>query len=233
MGAVFDRVRTLARQRPLLPHSTLEEQQRFMKGDVDINFLKEASEAVSRYESEMVVWLSEIRILMDPTLRAPDSIMSGSHTSFDAFWRALVYNREPQFNYQSPNRRPANWLGISFGYWYLWKKLMMKRLWQQNILQHALFAQILKTLADPFDKAEGRVRDARCFFVSENGRFGWVPFRTEVGDRVCVFRGIRIPFIMRPQGDQWEFIGACYVHGSMDGEIWDLDSLRWGFMSFA
>jgi hypothetical protein len=36
----------------------------------------------------------------------------------------------------------------------------------------------------------------------------------------------------RPQGNRWEFIGACYVHGLMDGEVWDLDGLEWDFMSF-
>jgi hypothetical protein len=45
----------------------------------------------------------------------------------------------------------------------------MKRLWQQNILQEANFSQILRTLAGPFHKAEGRFRYARRFFVSEKG----------------------------------------------------------------
>jgi hypothetical protein len=179
MGVVFDRVRTLASKRPPLPQS---------QGNVRINIL-EALEANSQYETEMVYWLSEIRMLADPTCQTPDSIMSGSRDSFDAFWRTLVYNREPQFNYQSPNQKPADWLGISFGYWYLGKKLSMKRLWQQNIFQHALFFQLLKTLADPFDKAEGRVRDGRRFFVSENGRFGWVPLRTKVSDRLLRLQG--------------------------------------------
>ena len=198
MGAVFDRVRALASKRPPLPRLNSEEHQRILQGHVNIDIL-EAAESVSQYETEMVSWLSEIRTLADPTLQSPD-IMSGS--CFDAFWRTLVYNREPQFNYQSPNQKPADWLGISFGYWYLWKKLMMKRLWQQNIVQDAFFSQLLKTLADPFGKAEGRVRGERRFFVSENGRFGWVPLRTKVSDQVYVFRGMRIPVIMRPRGNK-------------------------------
>ncbi|KAH8587764.1 heterokaryon incompatibility protein-domain-containing protein [Bisporella sp. PMI_857] len=230
MGAVFDCIGTVASKRPPFPRPNLGEK-RLIQGHVSIDIL-EVEESVSRYETDMVYWLSEIRSLADPTLQATDSIMSGSQESFDAFWRTLVYNREPQFNYQSPNQKPADWLGISFGYWYLWKKLMMKRLWQQKFLQEAIFSEALRKLAGPFDKAESRVRHGRHFFVSENGRFGWVPLRTKVGDRVCVFRGMRIPVIMRPRGDRWEFIGACYVHGWMDGEIWDLDGLQWRFMSF-
>ncbi|KAK5655756.1 hypothetical protein OQA88_5293 [Cercophora sp. LCS_1] len=230
MGAVFDRVEKLARKRPPLPRETPEERRRRTQDGVGIDLLK-AMDAVSQYETNMVRWLSEIRMLVDPTLRDSDSIMSGG-ASFDAFWRILTYNRGPEFNYESPNQKPAQWLGISFGYWYLWKKLQMKRLWEQNLLQHAMFSQTLAVLADPFDKAEGRVRDARRFFVSKNGKFGWVPRRTEVGDLVCVFQGMRIPVIMRPRSGRWEFIGACYVHDLMDGEIWGLDGLKWGFMSF-
>ncbi|KAK1753958.1 heterokaryon incompatibility protein-domain-containing protein [Echria macrotheca] len=229
VGAAFDRVETLARERPVLPDESQEERRQRTQDGVGIDPLR-AIEAVSQYEAEMVFWLSEIRMLADPTLRPSDSIMSGA--SFEAFWRTLTYNRGPEFNYQSPNEEPADWLGISFGYWYLLKKVLMKMRSAQDLLQLAGFYQILAAFADPFDKAEGRVRDARRFFVSQNGKFGWVPLRARVGDRVCVFRGMRIPVIMRPRGDRWEFIGACYVHGLMDGEIWGLDGLEWRFMSF-
>ena len=180
----------------------------------------------------MVYWLSEIRLLADPTLKARDNIMA--EPTFDAFWRTLLYNREPSFNYNSPNQQPEDWLGTSFGYWYLLKKLYMAKRWHDNLalcrwLSHC---RILQKLAAPFDEAEGRVREARKFFVSENGRIGWVPFRTRVGDQVCVFQGMRIPVILRSWNDRWEFIGACYVHGLMDGEVWDLDDLQWDFLSF-
>ena len=159
---------------------------------------------------------SEIRLLADPTLSARGGMMDGS--SFDAFWRTLVYNCEPHFNYDSPNQRPKAWLGISFGYWYLFKKLHMTKRWQDNPVNWALQCWILEKLAAPFEEAEGRVRRARNFFVSQQGRIGWVPFRTQAGDRVCVFHGMRIPVILRSQGDRWEFIGACYVHGLMQGQ---------------
>jgi len=189
-----------------------------------------AFEEVSRYETEMVYWLSEIRRLADPTLSANDSMMDGF--LFDSFWRTLVYNREPCFNYSSPNQQPSNGLAISFGYWYLLKKLQMTRRWHDDILKYAFHSTILGKLAAPFEEAEGRVRDARNFFVSQQGRIGWVPFRTQAGDRVCVLYGMRIPVTLRSQGNRWEFIGACYVHDLMDGEVWDLDGLQWEFLSF-
>ena len=216
-------MKIVARDRPRLPTPDTSAP----NGHIE---LLTAAEEVSRYEAAMVHWLSEIRLLADPTLNNKGSIMAGS--SFDPFWRTLVYNREPHFNYDAPNRRPKDWLGISFGYWYLSKKLAMTKRWQDNLVDWACFSMILEKLAEPFEEAEGRVRYARNFFVSQQGRIGWVPLRTEAGDRVCVFHGMRIPVILRPQGDRWEFIGACYVHGLMDGEVWDLEDLQWDFMSF-
>jgi hypothetical protein len=187
-------------------------------------------EGVSRYEIEMVYWLSEIRMLADPTLSATGSIVDGP--SFDAFWRTLVYNRGPRFDYDSPNQRADNALAIAFGYWYLEKKLQMSRRWEDDPITWAIHDRLLKTLAEPFEEAEGKFRHARRFFVSRLGRIGWAPFRTRVGDRVCVFQGMRIPIILRPAEDLWEIIGACYVHELMDGELWDLNDLCWTFMRF-
>jgi len=222
MGAVFDCVRVLASERPPYPQPSCRD-------SIDI---WEAMEAVSRYESDMVYWLSEIRTLTDPSLRVPESIMSGSQASFDAFWRSLVYNRGSQFNYKSPNGEPESWLGNSFGYWYLWKKLQMKKVWKQDFKENARYSNILKTLAKPFEEAESRVSNARRFFVSKEGRLGWVPLRTEVGDCLCVFQGMRIPIILRPRNNRWEIIGACYIQGSMDGELWRIPGLQWNFISF-
>lgn len=187
-------------------------------------------EELSKYETGMVYWLSTIRLLADPSLDVQGSIMDGQ--SFNAFWRTLLYNRGPRFDYKSPNRKADNHLGVAFGYWYLWKKFQMAKPWRRNALAWAIGDKVLRTLAKPFEEAEDRVQYARKFFVSCSGRIGWVPFRTRVGDRISVFRGVRMPFILRPQRGRWEIIGACYVHGLMDGEVWDLAELEWEFMQF-
>lgn len=185
---------------------------------------------ISNYETEMVYWLSAVRKLADPSLDAQGSIMDGQ--SFCTFWRTLVYNRGQRFDYGSLNKKASNHLGVAFGYWYLWKKFQMAKPWRSDVLAWISGDGILKKLAEPFEEAEGRVQYARNFFVSRYGRIGWVPFRTRVGDRICVFRGVRMPFVLRPQRDRWEIIGACYVHGLMDGEVWDLTGIEWEFMRF-
>lgn len=222
-GANFDEVKTVARSRPKLPSA---DQSTKNSGKDFPN----AIEAVSNYETEMVYWLSTIRMLADPSLDAQGSMMDGQ--SFDAFWRNLLYNRGPRFDYKSPNKKAGNYLGVRFGYWYLWKKYHMAKPWRSNVLAWAIGHKVLKKLAEPFEEAESRVQYARNFFVSHHGRIGWVPFRTRTGDRICVFRGVRMPFVLRPQQDRWEIIGACYVHGLMDGEVWDLTGLEWKFMRF-
>lgn len=108
----------------------------------------------------------------------------------------------------------------------------MTRRWEKDLLTWAIHDKFLEKLAEPFEEAEGRVRNARKFFVSQRGRIGWIPFRAQARDQLCVFRGMRIPLVLRPQGSKWEILGPCYVHGLMDGELWDLDGLCWEFMSF-
>lgn len=50
-----------------------------------------------------------------------------------------------------------------------------------------------------------------------------VPSQTIVGDHVALYKGGRMPFIVRRLGgdDKRELIGPCYVHGIMYGESWD------------
>ncbi len=69
----------------------------------------------------------------------------------------------------------------------------------------------------------------RKFCVTEKGYIGLVPPATETGDRVCVFSGAQVPFLIRHiassdetserQAVQYTLVGECYIHGVMDGEL--------------
>jgi hypothetical protein len=66
---------------------------------------------------------------------------------------------------------------------------------------------------------------SRRFFVTEQGYMGLSFPETRVGDRVCVFPGLEVPFIVRPDGDYYLLVGEAYVQGLMDGEaMQDLDA---------
>jgi hypothetical protein len=147
-----------------------------------------------------------------------------ARSSFDAFWRTLVYNRD-QYNQPAPAH-----IAISFGYWYMWKKLVQTRRWEQDMLTYHWQSSLLKNLSRPFEMADTRVLGARNFFISEQGRIGWAPFRARAGDRLCIFQGMRVPGVVRAAGNAWEFIGGCYIHGLMDGEAWDLVGEDWEFV---
>ncbi len=59
----------------------------------------------------------------------------------------------------------------------------------------------------------------RRFCVTENDRMGQMPKAAEVGDRICVFQGASVPYVIRSATDgDHALIGDCYLHGVMDGE---------------
>jgi len=62
----------------------------------------------------------------------------------------------------------------------------------------------------------------RRLIWTENGYFGIGPAAAQVGDKVCVFFGGQMLYILRSKDDgSHEFIGEAYVHGLMDGEVFD------------
>jgi hypothetical protein len=60
----------------------------------------------------------------------------------------------------------------------------------------------------------------RKLFRAEGKYIGLGPASLDAGDQVCVLFGGRTPFVLRPLGDgNFRFIGECYVHGIMCGEL--------------
>ena len=50
--------------------------------------------------------------------------------------------------------------------------------------------------------------------------FGLAPGEAQKGDIICVLFGCSVPVVLRDSGNGYhEFIGECYIHGIMDGEI--------------
>lgn len=59
--------------------------------------------------------------------------------------------------------------------------------------------------------------------ITQSGRLCLLPKGTEVGDKIALLRGGRVPVVLRPRvgGRSVEFIGEAFVHGIMDGEAFD------------
>jgi hypothetical protein len=59
----------------------------------------------------------------------------------------------------------------------------------------------------------------RKFFRTCKGYFGLGPRAMRPGDICCVLLGAKVPFILRPERQQYLLVGECYVHGVMRGEV--------------
>jgi hypothetical protein len=62
----------------------------------------------------------------------------------------------------------------------------------------------------------------RLFGKTKNGHLGMFPEGSVKGDVVCANIGAPTPFVIRPrEGDTYRFVGEAYVHGFMNGEIFN------------
>jgi hypothetical protein len=66
----------------------------------------------------------------------------------------------------------------------------------------------------------------RVLFETNSGYVGLGPQSLQKNDLVCVLYGGKVPFILRPDGDHYKFVGESYVHGFMEGEV--IEMLRAG-----
>ncbi|KAL1602876.1 hypothetical protein SLS59_004531 [Nothophoma quercina] len=60
---------------------------------------------------------------------------------------------------------------------------------------------------------------ARAFFVTAMGRMGIGPSDSQLGDSVAEIPGGGVPYLLRPNGEAWTFVGEAFVYGVMSGEM--------------
>ena len=55
--------------------------------------------------------------------------------------------------------------------------------------------------------------------VLSSGELAAIPQQAENGDQICILIGCSVPVVLRHKdGDEFGFVGECYVHDAMDGE---------------
>jgi hypothetical protein len=59
----------------------------------------------------------------------------------------------------------------------------------------------------------------RRIFRTQKGSLGLGPACTRIGDRICVLKGGEVPYILRPAGESFYFLGECYIDDIMRGEL--------------
>ncbi|KAF2839452.1 hypothetical protein M501DRAFT_1016532 [Patellaria atrata CBS 101060] len=77
------------------------------------------------------------------------------------------------------------------------------------------------------DKSYAAAAEDSKFFITRKGRMGLGPQDIQSGDCIAILAGARMPFAIRKKTsrrrrfedpDQYILLGACYVHGIMDGQ---------------
>ncbi|KAF2113532.1 heterokaryon incompatibility protein-domain-containing protein [Lophiotrema nucula] len=59
----------------------------------------------------------------------------------------------------------------------------------------------------------------RRLFRTTDGSLGNGPIAMAEGDVVCILLGGKVPYVLRPVDDHYRFVGECYVHNIMNGEL--------------
>jgi hypothetical protein len=72
----------------------------------------------------------------------------------------------------------------------------------------------------------------RNMSITDKGYLAMVPIVTKGEDKVVIFQGCKLPFIVRTEDGLSKLGGPCYVHGMMDGEFATedeqaIDELEW------
>jgi hypothetical protein len=69
--------------------------------------------------------------------------------------------------------------------------------------------------------------DGLKFAITERGFMALVPLTAKADDRICVFRGQTVPFLLRNEGGTAGqlLVGDAYVHGIMSGQALELEGV--------
>jgi hypothetical protein len=67
----------------------------------------------------------------------------------------------------------------------------------------------------------------RCLFRSLNHYLGFGNDVTKPGDSIWILENATVPFVLRStdRRDEYRLVGECYVHGVMNGELFERDSV--------
>ncbi|KAH7159529.1 heterokaryon incompatibility protein-domain-containing protein [Dactylonectria estremocensis] len=68
----------------------------------------------------------------------------------------------------------------------------------------------------------------RVLGTTTNSKLAQLPLSADVGDEIVIFNGGKLPFLIRPEGDNFKLVGPCYIHGIMDGEAFPMDESESG-----
>jgi hypothetical protein len=129
----------------------------------------------------------------------------------EALWRTLIVNRSRVGD--KVVVAPLHFK-LAFDAW------MGRNPYTQQQLRSDRALSKLRYQAQEYQALMLRWMTERAFIITDRGFMGLGPSYTQPGDIVCVLRGGSVPFVLRPlEGDYYQFVGECYVHGIMNGSF--------------
>jgi hypothetical protein len=75
--------------------------------------------------------------------------------------------------------------------------------------------------AKRFKRAATSACNGRRLFSAGSAQFGLGPSAMRAGDKICVLFGSSMPFVLRPEGENYSLVGECYMYGLMEGQAVD------------
>jgi len=170
-------------------------------------------------------WLAEVEVL---AVGARDPYYTGEGRS-EALFRTIVGdhcgggNDRPTAKQCEKDYATLKKYLRKFPWWILQKEAManasriedlppgLEEVWKPMEDLETEYTQILRLI--------NGICGSRRFCVTKEGRMGIVPEGCKEGDKICIFNGGRMPFLLRQKAEaRYELVGCCYVYGIMNGE---------------
>jgi hypothetical protein len=182
---------------------------------------------------DLIAWIIEgktiaLRFAREPYFSA--SATQGYHhqSCEEAFWRTLIGDRTAAIH-PAPMTCAVQyatlewWFGISAGSDSIppYKQMDLPES-ERTIPRETPLERHKEACTFMFHLGTGSL--GRPLAVTKTGLLAIVPPKTQRGDLVSVIWGAQTPYILRAHqmriaGEQcWELVGACFVHGLMNGE---------------
>ena len=178
-------------------------------------------------------------------VRAQQVYESTSEPMWDVYWQTIAFGehgyrshekdrgRKNFNNFYSLSRKhllPSDWIRL----------YLVKHVWAL----YFIIIMVMRALRvfRKYESSEGFEFTARCeqlgwrrMIRTRGGYIGLAVHAAKVGDKVALFKGARLPFLVRKinhgkepaargsDEEGWNLVGDCYVHGVMHGEAWEED----------
>jgi len=181
---------------------------------------------------------SKLKLLQTETISPPSALDGEPYDPLATYWHTLctgtyvASQTTPSARVQNPESATED-KGPTRDFFYLWraslKPIRDMHRWRVDRMFRpiAFIGYVRKTWRNYGDFVrllEGAYE--RRLARGENGYLCLVPAAAEVGDKIVLAQGGRVPLVLRKgRGDDgsegdWSFVGEAFVDGIMDGEAW-------------